>query len=112
VTDSPFGALLGVRRCVEASQSNGHSKPITAAPPADVMATLKDFGEHLWNAPVREALHAVFQLTPLFLASLLADLVDPGTLPAACSWQDVTEKSSVPVTAQGGDIVVVSFVVP
>lgn len=108
VTDSPFGALLGVRRCVGDLESH-HSKVV---PAADVVASLKDLGEHLWNAPVSEAFHAVFQLTPLFLAAMLADLVDSATAPASCGWQDVIEKSTGSVTAHGGDILVVSFVVP
>jgi hypothetical protein len=110
VSDSPFGALLSVRRCVEEEEPHHNGKTFPAVPPADVMASLKGLGEQLWNAPVREALHAVFQLAPVFLAALLADLVDP--MPASCEWRDVVEKSSEPVTARGGDLVVVTFVVP
>lgn len=109
ITDSPFGALLDVRRRVERAASNGvsHRETETAT---ERVGDLVELGQRLWNTLVRDAVHLLFQIAPLLFASVVSDLLDEAI--EESPWRDMITKSADPVTVNGGDIVVALFLVP
>jgi hypothetical protein len=86
VTDSPFGVFVGARRCVP-----------TAATPK------------WWRVERWPWLRGVLKKgAPSWLALwyLFTDAEQP------CNWQDISDRNTDQVIVRGGDVVVVTFVVP
>lgn len=117
VSESPFGALLTVRRCETSAKSlvptNGviHRHVDAFDPAAFVPVAIREAARILWHLPVKDAVNVIVQATPFMVAAFNA-LSDGLAGAAPCPWSDVAEKSVGAVDVRGGDIVVVSFVVP
>lgn len=90
ITDSPFGALVGVRRCVS---------PFRPLPWWRFLA----IDRWPW-------LRDTLRMRAPSLAALWTLYTDQ--TPASCIWQDVGDNNGTQVTARGGDLVVVTFVSP
>jgi hypothetical protein len=90
ITDSPFGALVGLRRCVA---------PFRPLPwwrflAIDRWPWLRDL--------LRKRASSLAAIWTLYTDSS----------PAPCNWQDVGNNAGMQVVARGGDLVVVTFVTP
>lgn len=96
VTDSPYGAFVGVRRC----------SPPPARPQSLTSQLLAGINRIVvTNGRIRAALK---RCAPSLLALwyLFTDDVQP------CTWGDVGDGASNQALARGGDLVVVTFVSP
>jgi hypothetical protein len=90
ITDSPFGAFVGVRRCVS---------PIEPVPWSDWLAIRR------WPR-----LRAFLERHARSLLALWYLYTDQQ--PAPCKWQDIGDNNRTSVDVRGGDLVVVTFVTP
>jgi hypothetical protein len=87
ITDSPFGALVGIRRCVSTF------RPLK----------LWDVARWpWWEVQLKRFTPSLVALWNLYSAPV----------PAACTWKDIGDNNGMQVTARGGDLVVVTFVSP
>jgi hypothetical protein len=91
VTESPFGAFVGLRRCV----------------PTPTKKRAGIFSVDRWPR-VRRAMMRVAPTVGAIWHLLTADvLASP-----SCTWKDIGDDVHDTVIARGGDLVVVTFVVP
>src|SRR5207248_1210704 len=101
VTDSPYGAFVGVRRCVAAERANiGINRVVVTQGGVGDLALLRDGWPRLRDFLKRHA--------PT-LSALLNLYTDDVQL---CEWRDVTAAQSHQVRARGGDLIVVHLVSP
>lgn len=87
VSDSPFGAVAHIRRCVEPKRPNKWRRALAAPTWPRVTRFLQRHAR-----------------TALALWFLLTDDVE------ACRWQSVGDTEANEVLARGGDVVIVSFI--
>ena len=87
ITDSPFGAMVGVRRCVAPPLKWWHPLAV------DQWPRLRDLLRR--HAPSLVALWYLYTDTTL-----------------SCTWKDIGNNDATAVNVRGGDLVIVTFVVP
>lgn len=90
ITDSPFGAFVGLRRCVA---------------PVQPLKWWRYLAIERWpwlRAVLKRRAPSVVALWHLYTDDT----------PTPCNWQDVGDNNGTEVQARGGDVVVVTFVVP
>jgi hypothetical protein len=101
ITDSPFGAFVGLRRCTR-PKLLGINRIVVTDRLRAVLAAER------W--PRLRTIVKLASPSALALWHLFTDEEVPAA--SACTWQDVGDDNTNQVTAQGGDLVVVTFVVP
>jgi hypothetical protein len=110
IPDSPYGVFVGVRRCLPLARKAPWWRFLAATRWPRLRAALKD------RAPSLLALWYLFtdEDPPSAPSATNGARAHEPFTPAAqmCAWRDVGDDITNQVTAHGGDLVVVTFVVP